>query len=223
VRILLIEDHQVLRDTVIECLKREFPDSTFGVAGSDKEARMRITENWDLVLLDLGLPDGGGFALLANIKADWPKTKLIVLTASSEKNNALAALNNGADGFVSKRASFTEFSKAIRQVCSGKRYFSECILDGLFARASGRIRTAPLLSPKELDVVRLIANGLTSVQIASAMHVSPKTIGTYRSRIYQKLEVRGVAELIRFTIEHQMIDISIAPRPTLEKMIAAAS
>ncbi|HWZ33591.1 MAG TPA: response regulator transcription factor [Bryobacteraceae bacterium] len=222
-RILLIEDHQVLRDTVIECLKREYPHSTFGVAGSDKEARIRLTEYWDLALVDIGLPDGSGFVLLANIKANWPKTKLIVLTASSEKNNALAALNNGADGFVSKRASFIEFSEAIRQVCAGKRYFSECILDGLFARASGRMRTPPLLSPKELDVVRLIANGLTSDQIANVMHVSPKTIGTYRTRIYQKLDVRGVAELIRFTIEHQMIDISIVPRPTLEKVIAAAS
>src|ERR1700686_4129012 len=98
-RILLVEDHRLLRQGILECLNREFADSIFGEADSTRGAIVQLRSSWDVVLLDLALPDGSGFNLLARIKRSAPESRVIVLTASTEDDCGLPALREGADGF----------------------------------------------------------------------------------------------------------------------------
>ena len=199
-QLLLIEDHTLLRQATSEVLQREFPGVEIDEAASEAEARPKLSADWDLIVLDLGLPDGGGFALISYIKSHAPKTRVIVLTAASEEIHALAALEAGADGFVMKKAALAELSRAIRAVMNGIRYFSEYVISHALDVVA-RKRPGPRLSLRELDVLRLTSIGLSCSQIADIIHVSPKTVETYRRRLQTKLRTRGVAGLVRYALE----------------------
>jgi two-component system, NarL family, invasion response regulator UvrY len=218
-RILLIEDHQLLRQGIIECLNREFVDSVFGEADSTRGAIVRLRSSWDVVLLDLALPDGSGFSLLARIKRSSPAAKVIVLTASTEDDCGLHALREGADGFLMKKAPFSDLAKAIRAVTEGRRYFSQTLIDRVLNATSHGERIAAKFSVRELDTLRLTAEGLSTGEIGDTLNISAKTVETYRARICQKLEIHGFASFMRFAILKQMqgyaqdSPVLHAPRP----------
>jgi two-component system, NarL family, invasion response regulator UvrY len=202
-RILLVEDHQLLRQGIIECLRREFVGLVFGEADSVREAQVQIDKSWDVVLLDLALPDGSGFNFLVYAKAAVPATKVIVLTASAENDCGLPALQDGADGFVMKTARFSDLAKAIRAVTEGRRYFSQALIEQVLNATSHRVKIASKFSARELDTLRLTAEGLSTGEIGHSLNISPKTVETYRARICQKLEIRGFASFVRFAILNQ--------------------
>ena len=203
-RILLVEDHRLLRQGIIECLKREFLDSIFGEADSTREAKLRMRSSWDVVLLDLALPDGTGFSLLAQIKSATPASKVIVLTAANEADFGLPALRAGADGFVMKTGSISDLVKAIRSVIEGRRYFSETLIERLLNATSRGERITSKFSARELDTLRLTAEGLSTGEIGNCLNISAKTVETYRARICQKLEIHGFASFVRFAMLNQM-------------------
>jgi two-component system, NarL family, invasion response regulator UvrY len=168
-RILLVEDHQLLRQGIIECLKREFSDLIFSEANSTHEARRRMARGpWDFVLLDLALPDGNGFDLLGYVKRTSPAPKVIVLTASAEEDCALSVLKEGADGFVKKTASFSDLAKAIRSVGEGQRYFSMTVIERVLTATSQGENSFLKLSARELDTLRLTGEGLSNDEIGIA-------------------------------------------------------
>ncbi len=202
-RILLVEDHQILRQGIIECLNREFVKSVFGEAGSIREAIIQTRASWDVVLLDLGLPDGSGFTFLAHTKRDYPATKIIVLTSSTEDDCGLPALREGADGFVMKTAPFLDLAKAIRVVTEGRRYFSRDLIEQVLNATSHRGKSGSKFSARELDILRLTAGGLSTDEIGRNLNISSKTVETYRARICQKLEIHGFAAFLRFAILNQ--------------------
>jgi DNA-binding NarL/FixJ family response regulator len=213
-RILLVEDHQILRQGVIECLNREFVKSIFGEAGSIREAIVQMRASWDVVLLDLGLPDGSGFNFLANTKRDYPATKVIVLTSSTEDDCGLPALGEGADGFVTKTAPFLDLAKAIRAVSEGRRYFTPALVERVLNATSHRVKIGSNFSARELDILRLTAEGLSTGEIGHNLNISAKTVETYRARICQKLEIRGFAAFLRYAILNQSHGYSrLSPEP----------
>ena len=197
-RILLVEDHRLLRQGIIECLNHEFVNSLFGEADSHREAIVRLRNSWDVVLLDLALPDGSGFNLLARIKRSSPESKVIVLTASTEDDCGLP------DGFVMKTASFSDLAKAIRVVTEGRRYFSQTLIERLLNATSHGGKITSKLSVRELDTLRLTAEGLSTGEIGKTLNISAKTVETYRTRICQKLEIHGFVSFVRFAILNQM-------------------
>lgn len=202
-RILLVEDHQILRQGIIECLNRQFMESVFGEAGSIREAIFQMRASWDVVLMDLGLPDGSGFNLLAHTKRDYPATKVVVLTSATEEDCGLPALREGADGFVSKTAPFSDLAKAIRAVAGGRRYFSSALVERVLNATSQRVKIGPSFSARELDILRLSAEGLPTAEIGNKLNISAKTVETYRARICQKLEIRGFSAFLRYAILNQ--------------------
>jgi two-component system invasion response regulator UvrY len=202
-RILLIEDHKLLRQGIIECLRREFVDLVFGEADSIREARLQIDKSWDVVLLDLALPDGSGFNFLVHTKSAFPATKVIVVTALAENDCGLPALQDGADGFVMKTAPFSDLAKAIRAVTEGRRYFSQALIEKVLNATSQRVKIASRFSARELGTLRLTAEGLSTSEIGHSLNISTKTVETYRARICQKLEIRGFASFARFAILNQ--------------------
>jgi DNA-binding NarL/FixJ family response regulator len=214
-RILLVEDHQILRQGIIECLNREFVKSIFGEAGSIREAVGQMRASWDVVLLDLGLPDGSGFNFLAYTKRDYPATKVIVLTSSTEDDCGLPALQEGADGFVMKTAPFMDLAKAIRAVNEGRRYFSQTLVERVLNATSDRVKIGSKFSARELDILRLTAEGLSTGQIGHNLNISAKTVETHRTRVCQKLEIHGFAAFVRYAILNQSRGYSrVYPEPS---------
>lgn len=213
-RILLVEDHQLLRQGIVECLNREFVNSIFGEADSIREAVVQMHGAWDVVLLDLGLPDGSGFSLIAHIKRAIPRAKIIILTASTEDDSGVPALRGGADGFVMKTAPFSDLAKAVRAVTEGRRYFSQTLVERVLNAASHGEKIKSKFSVRELDTLRLTAEGLSTCEIGQSLNISAKTVETYRARICQKLEIRGFASFMRFAIlnqSHGYTGDSVAP------------
>lgn len=199
-RLLLIEDHTLFREAVCDCLRLLFPSDLIGEAASENDARSQLSAGWDLIVLDLGLPDGGGFNLISYIKSHAPNTRVLVMTAASEESHALAALESGANGFVPKRASLEELLHAIRELINGSRYFSKHVMSRALDEVAHVKCPGARLSARELDVLRLTADGLSCSQIAEIIHISPKTVETYRTRLHTKLNTRGVAGLVRFAL-----------------------
>ena len=198
-RILLVEDHQLLPQGIIECLNREFVNSVFGQADSIREAIVQMRSEWDVVLLDLALSDGSGFNLIVRAKRA-SRAKVIILTASTEDDFGLAALREGADGFLMKTARFSDLAKAIRTVTEGRRYFSQTLVERVLNAASHGDKIKSKFSARELDTLRLTAAGLSTGEIGQSLNISVKTVETYRARICQKVELRGFASFVRFAI-----------------------
>jgi DNA-binding NarL/FixJ family response regulator len=203
-RILLVEDHQLLREGLIACLKRHYLDATFGEAGSGKEARQQLRCSWDIVLLDLLLPDASGLDLLSCVKSALPDTKVIVLTGTEECDYGIAALTQGADGFITKNASCAQVVNAIDRVLAGGRYFSQSLADLLLNVHTRRGRTRDVLSGREQDILHFVGRGLSGPEIADSLHLSPRTVETYRARVCKKLGVKNVAGLVRFAVTREL-------------------
>lgn|ERR1700683_4062966 len=203
-RLLVIEDHGVFRECLVACLHREFPTLEFGEAKSYRDAMRLMEDPWDLALLDLGLPDGDGFDLLDHAKRRLPALKVLVLTASTEEECGVLALRHGAHGFLVKSGTFSDTADAIRSLAEGRRYFSLALAQHICSLGGDRYPTSSELSAREIDIVRLTADGLSGPQIGRELNVSEKMVKTYRGRIYQKLNLRGVAALVRFAIAHQL-------------------
>jgi DNA-binding NarL/FixJ family response regulator len=203
-RILLIEDHRLLRQGLIECLKRQYSDTVFGEAGSGQEAKVHSRSSWDIVLLDLMLPDTSGLDLLSYLKSTLPAAKVIVLTSTRECDYGIPALSQGAHGFLTKSASFNEIVKAIDYVRAGGRYFSQSLAEQLLKVHNYRTHAGNVLSGRELDILAFMGRGLSGPEIARSLHLSPRTVETYRARVCKKLGIRNSAGLIRFAVAQEL-------------------
>jgi two-component system invasion response regulator UvrY len=203
-KVLLIEDHQLLCQVVVLCLKRHYPDAAFEVAESIQAAKVRLRSPWDIVLLDLLLPDGSGFDLLSYIKRFFVETKVIVLTGTAEQDYGLAALYEGADAFVTKQASMTDLVRAIDCALVGRRYFSPSMAERVLDAHTHSRNRNDSLSSRELDILHFVGQGFSAPRIAQALNLSSRTVETYRSRIYRKLALSSKADLIRYAVAREL-------------------
>jgi DNA-binding NarL/FixJ family response regulator len=208
-RILLIDDHAVVR----EGIKRMFDDNpgsaVFGEAGTLREAiRMVEAQPWDIAIVDLSLGEKSGLELLKSLKQLRPDLPVLILTMHAEEKYALRAFRSGAAGYVTKCSSRTELLAAIEKTIRGGRYVSSELAEKLVGDL-GRTGGGPpheALSDREFEVLRLIAAGKTVTEIADLLSLSDKTISTYRSRILEKMAMKNNSELTRYAIQHELVD-----------------
>jgi two-component system, NarL family, invasion response regulator UvrY len=208
-KILLIDDHLVVRDGLKRILSEQSETIQFGEAGSAAEAAVLAAgEEWDLAVLDLSLGDRSGLELLKQFKQIRPRLPVLVLSMHSEEQYARRAFRAGASGYITKDSSRAELVKAVNKVIEGGRYASSEVAEMLIAdleRGSDR----PLheaLSDREFEVMRLIASGKTVGEIASLLSLSDKTISTYRARILEKTGLRNNAEITHYIIRQRLAD-----------------
>ncbi|HUE10314.1 MAG TPA: response regulator transcription factor [Steroidobacteraceae bacterium] len=207
-RILVVDDHGIVRDGIRALLGRESGLDVVALAGTGEQAVL-IAEDLrpDMIIMDLVLPGLNGIDATKRILSSLPQTKIIVLSACSTSEHVYRALHAGARGYVLKDALGSEIVRAVHTVLSGKQYLSESIAEllpnGLPSEAGGR---SPLerLSRREREVLHRTVEGYSSTQIALQLSLSPKTVDTYRSRLMQKLGVSNRSALIRFAIQHAM-------------------
>lgn len=206
-RILIVDDHAVVR----EGLKRFLDETTdlriAGEAESMREALAMVRgHNWDLVLLDIVLPDQSGLEGLKRIKREKPGLPVLVFSNFTEDEFALASLKAGAAGFLSKDSTPEQLRAAIRTVVKGGRYVGPVLAEQLLSGAAGESKPLPheRLSGRELDILLRISKGQSLTEIGKVLHRSVKTISTYRSRILQKMGMETNAELTRYVVQYKL-------------------
>jgi len=204
IRIILAEDHRMVREALREVLTRVSDISVVGEAGTGAEAfELAQATMPDVAVLDIGLPDISGIEVATRLRDAGNKAKVVALSAFSDKGFITAMLRAGASAYVTKGAAGTELVLAIRAVAAGHGYFPPDIAGTVAAELGGD--GAPRLARREREVLRLIAEGVRSPAIATQLGVTVATIEVHRRNIMRKLGVRTVAELTRYAIREGLV------------------
>ena len=206
-KVLLVDDHAVVRGGLAQLIRGEPEVTICGEAASAEEAvELASKVKPDIAIVDITLGGVNGIELTKNLQAIQPKLRILVLSMHDESHYAERALRAGAKGYVMKREAGDQIVKAIRTVAAGEVYVSErvhkTILHQYLHGGSGR-ENSPIsrLSDRELEVLNLLGEGLSSKAIADRLHLSPKTVDSHRTHLKEKLELAGAPELIRFAFE----------------------
>lgn len=211
-RIVIAEDHTILREGLHSLLSSEPELEVVGEAGDGRDA-IRLAEklNPDLILMDLSMPNMNGMDAIREIKKRLPEIKIIALTVHKTEEYILATLQVGANGYVLKDATHAELMIAIRSVLSGKTFLSpgvsEKVIDGyLEGRRDLKTQSSwDTLSPREREVLKLIAEGKKNREIAEFLYLSLKTVEKHRSNLMKKLDLHNAAALTAFAIEKGIV------------------
>jgi two-component system, NarL family, invasion response regulator UvrY len=207
-RVLLVEDHQIVRDG-LKTLLREQAITVFGEASTAADAlSLAREEEWDLAVVDISLGARSGLDVVREIKQIRPKVPVLVLSMHSEEQYARRAYKAGAAGYITKDSPRAELASAIAKVIGGGRYVSTTFADRLVVDLERDTDQPPhqALSDREFEVMRLMASGKTTGEIAELLALSDKTVSTYRARILEKMHLDTNAELIRYVLENKLID-----------------
>jgi len=207
-KILITDDHAVLRRGLMQILEDGFGKVQFGEAANTGEAIAQVEKNpWDLVVLDITMPGRSGLDALKEIKSLKPETRVLVLSVHSEDQFAVRVLKAGAGGFLNKDSAPEELVKAARKVISGGRYVSNSLAEKLAGTLEKKHSDFPhqQLSDREFQVLLLIGSGRTVSEIGVELSLSVKTVSTYRSRILEKMSLNTNAELTRYCFENKLV------------------
>jgi DNA-binding NarL/FixJ family response regulator len=209
IRILIADDHPILRRGLKDLLVPEIEGAICGEAGNAQEALAQVqSQDWDLVILDITMPGRSGFDVLRELKQTRLKVPVLILSAHPEDQFGRRALKGGASGYINKDSAPEELVKAVRKVLAGGRYVSPALAEELALDLGGQGEQYlhERLSDRELEVLRMVASGKTTSQIAAELHLAVPTVGTYRARIFEKMEMTINAELIRYALRHGLVE-----------------
>lgn len=207
IRILVVDDHALVRRGIIEILQGRPDGAQFGEAGTAAEALALARQGtWDVVLLDLGLPDRHGLDVLRELRAGHPDLPVLILTMFPEDQLALRLLEQGAAGYLTKESAPEELLRALDRVMAGHKYLSPAMAQAV-ADGFGSVPPPPheQLSDRELEVLRLLAAGRPITGISRQLGLSPKTVTTYRARLLHKLRMTSNAELTFYATQHGLV------------------
>lgn len=204
-RIMLVDDHPIVRRGVSDILAGAFPQATIEQVGSGGEAlALARSQSWDIIILDLTLPDGSGLDVLKRIREMQSRLPVLILSMHTADQFARRAIAAGASGYLTKDTADEELVAAVTRLIRGGKYFGPQVLEhvviGMYA--DGDERPHERLSDREYQVLRMIGSGRTVSEIATALTLSVKTISTYRARVLEKMDMRTNAELTHYVVRH---------------------
>jgi DNA-binding NarL/FixJ family response regulator len=206
--VLIADDHAVMRTGLRQYLERDRSISNIGEAASGAEALKGLREaKWDLVILDLNMPDGSGLDTLREIRLNHPEARVLVVSGFAEKQYAINVLRGGAAGYLAKDQAPEEFMRAVRTVLAGRRFvsasLSELLVTELDEPSDQPLHTG--LSERELQVLCKLAAGRSVTQIAEELSISVKTVSTYRSRVLEKMHLDTNADLTTYALRNSLL------------------
>lgn len=204
---LIVDDHPILRKGMRDLLLQEGACATIVEADNAVAALSAIRrEPWDLVILDVSLPDKHGLEVLKEIRLLQPELPVLMLSLYPEREFALRALKAGAYGYLTKDRAPSELLTAVKQILAGRRYITSSLADQMatFLDTGQPATPHDRLSDREMEVLRLLGQGKTVSRIADDIALSTKTISTYRARLLEKLQLRTTADLVRYAVEHHL-------------------
>jgi two-component system invasion response regulator UvrY len=208
-RILLIDDHALVRQGLKLILADHFPRAVFGEARNAQEGLHRVwKEKWDVAVLDITMPGRGGLEVLREIKRSRPKLPVLILSMHPEDQFAVRMLKAGAAGYVTKGSAAEELVGAIKKVLEGGRYVSPKLAEQMAAYLDIDVKKAPheRLSNREFLILRLIASGKSVGEISKELSLSVSTVSTYRSRILGKMDMKNNAQITHYALQKGLVD-----------------
>jgi two-component system, NarL family, invasion response regulator UvrY len=207
-RVLIADDHAVVRAGLRQFLETDQSIREIGEAASGREALEQLRlGTWNLLLLDINMPDRSGLDVLRQVRSTHPDTHVLVLSGFPERQYAVNVLRAGASGFLSKESAPEELLKAVRTVLGGRRYVSSALAEQLVSELDGDVQR-PLhtkLSEREFQILCKLAAGRAVSEIANELCISVKTVSTYRTRVLQKMNFKSNADLTAYALHNELI------------------
>lgn len=207
--VFIVDDHELMREGLRTVLENNPRMRVSGEAGSFKEFTSLFRKGLaDVIVLDISLPDRNGLELLKYVRDQYPSTAVLILSMHPEDRFAVRALRGGALGYLNKQTAGRELVKAIEKVRKGEIYVSAEVTGALVRELEGRKGKKPHenLNDREFEVFQLIASGKTAKEIGKDINLSIHTVTTYRARILKKMNAKTTADLVRYAMEHRLID-----------------
>ncbi len=217
IRVLFVEDHRLLADSLSAMLAREPDIEVIGIAGTVAEAKELSRERPDVVLMDYHLPDGTGADATRAIKARWPSARVVMVTALSDDETVLESIQAGADGYLTKDRAAEEVVLAVRAAYAGETLLPRSVIAEIARRVAAsreRVderRAIEPLTPRELEVLRALTEGLSTPEICEQLYIAPNTLRTHVQNIMGKLHVHSKLEAVAFALRYRLVE---PPRPT---------
>ena len=214
IRVVIADDHQILREGLKQLLLAAGDLDVVGEAGDGHEVLERVrTLGFDVLLLDMSMPGKSGVELIKQVKAEKPRLRILVLSMHEEHQYAVRAIRAGASGYLTKESAAAQLVAAIRKIAAGGAFISAEVAERLaldaMPHAEGPLHAA--LSDREYQVFRLLVTGRSVSDIAEQLHLSAKTISTHKARLMEKLQVDNNAALVRYAVSHRLQDDPNAP------------
>jgi DNA-binding NarL/FixJ family response regulator len=207
--ILIADDHAVVRRGLREILADALPSADFSEAGNGDEVLSRLGQSQiSMLVLDINMPGRSGMDILRDVKHTFPRLPVIILSCQSEEQYAVRCLRAGAAAYIHKESAPEELAMATKKIVSGGRYVSARLAERLISSLD-EFAEKPLhesLSDREHEVMKMIAVGVPLTEIGERLHVSVKTISSYRARIMEKMQMKSNAELTRYAMTHSLIE-----------------
>jgi len=210
IRILITDDHRIVREGLKQILSEESGFAVAGEASNGLEALKQIREQpFDVLLMDMSMPGRSGIELIKQIKSEKPKLAILVLSMHKEEQYAVRALKAGALGYLTKESAPDQLVAAIKKVASGGVFISPGVAERLALELGGNHDADPhtQLSDREYQIFRMIVSGIPIGGIADDLSLSVKTVSTHKTRILQKMRMTSSAELIHYAIRHQLVEM----------------
>ena len=207
IRVLLVDDHHLVR-TGMRSLMQAMSDITVVGESGDGRAALELLTSLqpNIVLMDIAMPELNGLEATSRIAKEFPETRVIILSMHASEEYVLQALRAGASGYLVKNAAPEELELAIRAVARGETYLSPAIsrhvVEELLGRSTTSTNPVDALTPRQREILQLIAEGKSTKQIAASLSVSVKTVESHRAQLMERLDIRDVAGLVRFAIRH---------------------
>lgn len=206
--ILICDDHKIVREGLRQILAQLENVRVINEAANGSEVLDMLNKTaYDLLLLDISLPDQSGLNVLQSVKKKWPDTYVLMLSMHPQEQYAIRALTYGASGYLSKDAAAEELLLAVRKIAENGKYISQSLADclALSLNAESNQSTHEKLSEREFEIMISIATGKSLIEIGNELFISSKTVSTYRSRIMEKMKLEKNTDLTRYCIENQLI------------------
>jgi len=204
IRVLLVDDHSIVRDGLKRILAGTTDLQVTGEAASGEAALALVKANdYDVAMLDMSMPGLSGMDLIKRLKLEKPKLRILVLSMHGEHQYAARALKAGASGYLTKDSAAEQLVGALRKIAAGGVHISDAAASALVASPAQSSHES--LSDREFEVMRLLVEGLGPSEIGERLHLSVKTVSTHKTRILEKLELASTADLVRYAMEHKLL------------------
>ncbi len=208
INILIADDHTIMREGLKRILEGEPDIHVTGEAVNGLDTLNKVRNgNYDLILLDLSMPGRSGVDLIRQIKEEAPKMPILILTMHEEEQYAVRAMRAGAHGYLTKESAGLQLVSAIHKVASGRPYLSMAVAEQLAMNLMPSKTSLPhtSLSDREFEVFQLLVQGKTITEIADGLFLSVKTVSTHKTRIFQKMGMNNLSELVQYAVAHHLL------------------
>jgi DNA-binding NarL/FixJ family response regulator len=208
-RVLIADDHAVVRAGLRQLLGADPAIDEIGEAESGQQTLDRLRESaWDLLVLDIAMPDRSGLDILKHVRSGFPDTRVLILSGFPERQYGINVLRAGAHGFLGKESAAEELLKAVHTILAGRRYISPTMSELLISEIDGNDDGQPIhtqLSEREFQIFCKLATGAAVSEIARELCLSVKTVSTYRSRVLEKLNFKTNADITSYALRNGLI------------------